>query len=208
MEQNQAEMSFIPPTMSNLGMDPLFNPLHLFQQGAPPPVLVPTRSMESSNQGPTNVASTSQRGNGPDFRRNFRSLCDWHKHPLVTLLETKMQNHRSLLEDFPFTRMIKVPAVGNLGGIVVLWDYAILELVEITTTTYEVHAIIKGKKPLAASGYTRSSIKPSDFQEIINHCELIDMGFKGSRYALLNKIFKNKKTLIVERLDRFLVNND
>ncbi|KAH0683207.1 hypothetical protein KY290_021794 [Solanum tuberosum] len=60
MEQNQAEMSFIPPTMSNLGMDPLFNPLHLFQQGSPPPVLVPTRLMESSNQGPTNVASTSQ----------------------------------------------------------------------------------------------------------------------------------------------------
>ncbi|KAH0738715.1 hypothetical protein KY290_037420 [Solanum tuberosum] len=60
MEQNLVVMPFLPPTMSNLGMDPLFNPLHLYQQGAPPPVLVPTGSVESSNQGPNNVATSSQ----------------------------------------------------------------------------------------------------------------------------------------------------
>ncbi|KAH0672405.1 hypothetical protein KY290_024644 [Solanum tuberosum] len=60
MEQNPAVMPFLPPTMSNLGMDPLFNPFHLYQQGAPPPVLVPTGSVESSNQGPNNVATSSQ----------------------------------------------------------------------------------------------------------------------------------------------------
>lgn len=81
--------------------------------------------------------------NGLDYRRHFRSLLDWHKPPLVALLETKMHNHQSLLEDFPFTRMIEVPLIGNSGGIVVLLDDIILDLDKITTTSQEVHAIIK-----------------------------------------------------------------
>ncbi|KAH0639777.1 hypothetical protein KY285_036363 [Solanum tuberosum] len=120
-----------------------------------PVALVPAGSSPSgvganrlcvSNQGPNIVATSSQGGGGgdnPDFRRNFRSMLDWHKPPLVALLETKMQNHQPLLEDFPFNRMIEVPAVGNSGGIVVLWDENILELDEIATTSQEVHDIIK-----------------------------------------------------------------
>ncbi|KAH0685469.1 hypothetical protein KY290_016739 [Solanum tuberosum] len=82
-------------------------------------------------------------GNGPDFRRNFRSLLDRHKPPLVALLETKMVNHQVLLDDFHFNKMIEVPAVGNLGGLVVLWGDNVLELDEIATTEQEIHAMIK-----------------------------------------------------------------
>ncbi|KAK4731090.1 hypothetical protein R3W88_024078 [Solanum pinnatisectum] len=82
-------------------------------------------------------------GNGPDFRRNFRSILDCHKPPLVALLETKMQNHQVLLDDFPFNKMIEVPVVGNSSGIVVLWDDNLVELDEIAITEQEIHAMIK-----------------------------------------------------------------
>lgn len=78
---------------------------------------------------PMNIIVWNCRGcNGAEFRRNFRSLLDWHKPPLVALLETKMQCHQTLLESFPFNKMIEVPAIGNSGGIVVLWDDNFLEL--------------------------------------------------------------------------------
>lgn len=82
-------------------------------------------------------------GNGPDFRRNFSSLLDCHKSPLVVLLETKMQNNQVLLDDFPLNKMIEVLAVDNFGGIIIPWDDSLLELDEIAITEQEIHAIIK-----------------------------------------------------------------
>ncbi|KAK4710031.1 hypothetical protein R3W88_004544 [Solanum pinnatisectum] len=168
-----------------------------------------------------------------------------------------MQSHQALLEDFPLTRMIEVPAIGNSGGIVVLWDDTIWELDEIATTTQEVHAIIKvhslnitwlfsviyasthrnmrktlwnnlknikdtfdGKWLIGGDfnellhnsekkgGNPLNASRVSNFQNTINHCELIVMGFKGSRYTWLNKRFKKRNALIFERLDRFLANNE
>ncbi|KAK4718343.1 hypothetical protein R3W88_016681 [Solanum pinnatisectum] len=68
--------------------------------------------------------------NGPDFIRNFRTLLDWHKPPMM-------------LDEFPFNKMTKVPTMGNSGGLVVLWDDNLLELDEIATTGQEIHAMIK-----------------------------------------------------------------
>ncbi|KAH0641623.1 hypothetical protein KY289_032597 [Solanum tuberosum] len=76
--------------------------------------------------------------NGDDFRRNFRDLVDWHKPSLVALVETKMQDHQALLDNFPFNNMIQVPAIGNSGGMVMLWDDEILELDNIATTGQEI----------------------------------------------------------------------
>jgi len=81
--------------------------------------------------------------NDPDFRRNFRSLLDWHKPLVVALLETKMQDHQPLLENVSFNKMIEVLVVGNSSGIVVLWDDNFLELDEIATIAQQVHAMIK-----------------------------------------------------------------
>lgn len=59
----------------------------------------------------------------------------------------------------------------------------------------------KGSRPLSLS-------RSSDLWDIINHCQLIDLGFKGSKYTWLNKSYKQKHALIFERLDRFLANDD
>lgn len=41
----------------------------------------------------------------PDFQRNFRSLLDYHHPSLVVLLETHLDNHLPLRDDFSFTNM-------------------------------------------------------------------------------------------------------
>lgn len=82
-------------------------------------------------------------GNGADFIRNFRALLDQHRPLLVALLETKLQSHQGLIDDFPFNQMIEIPKIGNSGGLVVLWDNNMLELDEIATTKQEIHAMIK-----------------------------------------------------------------
>lgn len=168
-----------------------------------------------------------------------------------------MQCHQTLLESFPFNKMIEVPAIGNSGGIVVLWDDNFLELDEITTTSQEVHAMIKvhsftsiwlfsciyasssrcNKKILwkylrniktsykgmwliegdfneltsnskKKGGNPINCSRARDFVDVINYCQFIDMGYKGSKYTWLNKRFKNKSKLILERLDRFMANDE
>lgn len=54
-----------------------------------------------------------------------------------------MQDHQILLDDFPFKNMIEVPAIGNYGGIVVLWDDNLLEVDEIAITAQELHVMVK-----------------------------------------------------------------
>ncbi|KAH0635688.1 hypothetical protein KY289_035603 [Solanum tuberosum] len=132
--------------------------------------LVPIQSVNSNTQEIEEALAliretgTQIGGNGPDFRRNFRSLLDCHKPPLVALLETKMQNHQVLLDDFPFNKMIEVPVVGNSGGIVILWDDNLVELDEIAITEQEIHAMIKDT-------YSRKWLIVGDFNKLLNNAD-------------------------------------
>lgn len=82
-------------------------------------------------------------GSGANIRHNFRSLLDWHRPPIVALLETKMQDHQPLLDDLNFNNMIQVPTVGNSEGIILLWEDSQLDMDEITTTNQEIHVMVK-----------------------------------------------------------------
>lgn len=44
------------------------------------------------------------------------------------------------------------------------------------------------------------------FWDYINNSGLIDLGFKGSKFTWTNKRYRNRKSLILERLDRCLAN--
>lgn len=44
------------------------------------------------------------------------------------------------------------------------------------------------------------------FTDCLNYCNLLDLGFKGSRYTWTNK--RRNSNTILERLDRVLANND
>lgn len=100
--------------------------------------------------------------NRAEFRRNFRALIDWHKPPIVTLLETKTQSHQALLDEFYFSNMLGVVSGGNSGGIVILWDDTVLEFDEIITTNQEIYAMIK--KLITHTTWLVSCIYASNFQ--------------------------------------------
>ncbi|PHT67436.1 hypothetical protein T459_26923 [Capsicum annuum] len=87
--------------------------------------------------------STSECSNSNSSQYGIVIPVDWHKPPVVALLETKMQDHLPLLNDYPFNRIIEVPAVGNAGGLAVLWDDSLLELDDIATTDQEIHTLVK-----------------------------------------------------------------
>lgn len=92
----------------------------------------------------TNFVIWNCRGsNNSDFRRNFGFMLDYHKPCLVALLETKMENHQTLRDDFLFTDMIEVPANGRSGGIVFLWSSRLITVDRITVTSQEIHAMVK-----------------------------------------------------------------
>ncbi|XP_019239455.1 PREDICTED: uncharacterized protein LOC109219450 [Nicotiana attenuata] len=49
--------------------------------------------------------------------------------------------------------------------------------------------------------------RSNSFWNCINNCHLIDLGFKGSKYTWSNKRYKTRNSLILERIDRCLANN-
>lgn len=61
---------------------------------------------------------------------------------MVALLETRMTNHISTLEDFNFTEMIEVPSKEQFGGLVILWNHARVIVNNFTRRNQEIHAMI------------------------------------------------------------------
>ncbi|KAK4713764.1 hypothetical protein R3W88_019671 [Solanum pinnatisectum] len=45
------------------------------------------------------------------------------------------------------------------------------------------------------------------FRKCLDQCRLLDLGFKGGKFTWTNKRYKNRQSLILERLDRCLANN-
>lgn len=79
----------------------------------------------------------------PDFRRNFRSILDYHRPSLVALLETHLSDHQALREDFEFFDMAQVFVEGQSGGIVLLWHRKVFTMDILANTSHEVHCMIK-----------------------------------------------------------------
>lgn len=59
----------------------------------------------------------------------------------------------------------------------------------------------RGGRPICRS-------RTKELWNVLNYCELLDLGFQGSNFAWWNKRFKDKSKLIRERLDRFLATDD
>ncbi|XP_033515561.1 uncharacterized protein [Nicotiana tomentosiformis] len=93
---------------------------------------------------PTNIIIWNIRGgNNDNFRVNFREMIDTHKPCMVTLLETRMENHISLLSDSPFSEMIEVPAEGQTGGMVIMWDASIVKVHNFVRRNQEIYATVE-----------------------------------------------------------------
>lgn len=61
----------------------------------------------------------------------------------MALLETRMDNHISSLNDFNLTKMIEVHAEGRSGGMVILWDHNTVTIQNFVRHNPEIHAMIE-----------------------------------------------------------------
>lgn len=62
---------------------------------------------------------------------------------LAILLETHMQDHTRLRDDFNFTNMSQVPANGLIGGLLVLWNEASINVTERRLSEQEIHYVVQ-----------------------------------------------------------------
>nr|XP_009775748.1 PREDICTED: uncharacterized protein LOC104225604 [Nicotiana sylvestris] len=84
-----------------------------------------------------------------DFRRNFRSLLDYNHPSLVVILKTHCRDHQHLKEEFNFNGLLEEPAIGQLGGIAILWATDALTVDYVASTRQEIHCHIQAVTPTA-----------------------------------------------------------
>lgn len=81
--------------------------------------------------------------NNEEFKRNFRDLINTHNPCMVALLETKMADHTSLYDEFHFSEMLQVPAIGHARGIAILWFDNLVTINQISNSHQEIHVMLQ-----------------------------------------------------------------
>nr|XP_016508810.1 PREDICTED: uncharacterized protein LOC107826363 [Nicotiana tabacum]XP_018623454.1 uncharacterized protein LOC108943633 [Nicotiana tomentosiformis] len=89
----------------------------------------------------------SRGANYLDFRRNLHFLFNWNNPTILCLMETRIEDHTSLLNEFNFTDRIQVFAQGYSSGIVMLWRAHDLIVDPIAITAQELHASVQADAP-------------------------------------------------------------
>lgn len=98
-----------------------------------------------------------------EFRRHFSFLLDNHRPVLAVFLETHMQDHSILRDDFQFTNMFQVAANGLIGGLVVLCNNNLINVEELRMSEQEVHCLVQvwpnSSKSLFSAIYASNSFQ-------------------------------------------------
>ncbi|XP_019240290.1 PREDICTED: uncharacterized threonine-rich GPI-anchored glycoprotein PJ4664.02-like, partial [Nicotiana attenuata] len=84
-------------------------------------LLMPTFILRPGETSDQTSHRDSQGVHSDEFRRNFRSLLDYNTPSLAVLLETHSHSNQAIKDDFNFTGLIEVPAIGQSGEIAILW---------------------------------------------------------------------------------------
>ncbi|XP_016477492.1 uncharacterized protein LOC107798969 [Nicotiana tabacum] len=162
-------------------------------------------------------------------------MLNYHKSSIVALLETHMQDHAYLKDEFGFSNLAQSPAQGISGGIALLWKEKDIKLEQVAVTNQEIHSIVQvhpntstwllsivyAKNDLHARSILWDNLRSiydqiklpwligGDFNEItasnekygglsinnnrtdhfikcINYCNLVDLGYTGSKYTWSN----------------------
>lgn len=70
-------------------------------------------------------------------------MLNYYQSPLVVLLETHIQDHHSIKEDFAFSHLSQAYVECQARGIVVLWNDQVVQITEIVVTEQEIHCMIQ-----------------------------------------------------------------
>ncbi|KAG5600457.1 hypothetical protein H5410_031827, partial [Solanum commersonii] len=81
-------------------------------------------------------------GNNPTFKMKFRELIHNHNPCMVALVETRMISHEGLKDEFGFDDFLEVPTISRSGGLVLLWNTALVTVLGLMKSDQEVHAMI------------------------------------------------------------------
>lgn len=103
----------------------------------------PMREITSPNSYMNFLVWNCRGSHNLEFHRHFRSLLDNHRPVLAILLETHMQDHTRLRDDFNFTNMSQVSSNGLVGGLLVLWNEASINVTEMRLSQQEIHCVVQ-----------------------------------------------------------------
>lgn len=82
---------------------------------------------------------------------------------MAVLLETHMQDHTILRDDFQFTNLSQVPANGLSSGLVVLWNTILITIEELRMSEHEIQCMVQvwpnPSKWLFSAIYAKASCK-------------------------------------------------
>ncbi|KAF3682670.1 hypothetical protein FXO37_02220 [Capsicum annuum] len=101
---------------------------------------------------PMNFLIWNCRGStSPEFKNHFKDLLELHKTTLVIILETHRMNHQTMPCEFHFSNIVAVPASGQAGGIAILWQADLLNIMDVAMTHQEIHCKIQLTTPITTS---------------------------------------------------------
>ncbi|KAH0669595.1 hypothetical protein KY289_024088 [Solanum tuberosum] len=143
------------------------------------------------------------------FRRQCEAMVKMHKPAILVLLETRIGEHKRLTKVLKFDSQIPSAATGLSGGIVIMWEKDLLKLSDISMTSQSIHVmvqteltnisrsmkgdwviwgdfseILKASEKLGGRGINLSRVNA--FQKCLDHCNMVDLGYKGRKYTWTN----------------------
>ncbi|KAH0633052.1 hypothetical protein KY284_035838 [Solanum tuberosum] len=89
------------------------------------------------------VQKETKGSNNASFRRHCEAMVKMHKPVMLVLLETRMGEHKRLIEVLNFESLILPAAVGLCRGIVIMWKKDILKLNDISITMLSIHVMFQ-----------------------------------------------------------------
>lgn len=81
--------------------------------------------------------------NNDSFKRQCNSLLKTHNPAVVVLLETKIVDHKNLVESFRFNAHLELSAKGRKGGIVIIWKEDMVKMQNFSISPQEIHTMVK-----------------------------------------------------------------
>ncbi|XP_023877886.1 uncharacterized protein LOC111990333 [Quercus suber] len=151
--------------------------------------------------------------NKPNFSNNVSDMIRRHCPAIMIISETKLYGIRAqnIIDRLPFDGAIVTNSFGRSGGLWLLWDSDQVEVSELSSTEQEIRALViagdfnevlmSGDK---SGGNVVSISRALRFQDCLNMCNMIDMGFAGPCFTWSNH--KPLTQLVQERIDRVFVN--
>lgn len=70
-------------------------------------------------------------------------MLNYYKPTLVILVKTHLTDHNMLRDDFGFNELVESPVEGNSGGMVIIWNNALITVEQVAVTNQTIHCMVQ-----------------------------------------------------------------